>query len=96
MAIQGLNGFNLADRVLTVQRASTGKAMNTAISTGTNMTPTGVPSLRTLGRLFLGVVLELNLTLHPHTSPEYPCFRIVRCLASTDVSMHAHAEHGNS
>jgi splicing factor U2AF subunit len=49
MAIAGLNGFNLADRVLTVQRASTGKASNTAISTGSNMTPTGVPSLRSVG-----------------------------------------------
>ncbi|KAJ9094185.1 hypothetical protein QFC19_008036 [Naganishia cerealis] len=48
MAIAGLNGFNLADRVLTVQRASQGKASNTAISTGSNMTPTGVPSLRSV------------------------------------------------
>ncbi|GHJ88275.1 hypothetical protein NliqN6_4677 [Naganishia liquefaciens] len=48
MAIQGLNGFNLADRVLTVQRASQGKASNTMISTGSNMTPTGMPSLHTL------------------------------------------------
>lgn len=52
MAIQGLNGFQLADRVLLVQRASQGRqqpGMGSGFGTGANAGPAmGVPNLRTL------------------------------------------------
>jgi hypothetical protein len=49
MAIQGLNGFQLADRILLVQRASTGRGQQSSFGTGANSGPTGVPNLRSLG-----------------------------------------------
>ena len=49
MAIQGLNGFQLADRTLLVQRASTGRTQQSSFGTGANAGPPGVPNLRSLG-----------------------------------------------
>ena len=51
MAITGLNGFQLADRVLLVQRASTGRQQTSSFGTGANAGPAGVPNLRALGEL---------------------------------------------
>ena len=52
MAITGLNGFQLADRVLLVQRASTGRQQTSSFGTGANAGPAGVPNLRALGESF--------------------------------------------
>lgn len=53
MAIQGLNGFQLADRILLVQRASTGRGQQSSFGTGANSGPTGVPNLRSLGESYV-------------------------------------------
>lgn len=52
MAIQGLNGFQLADKTLSVQRAMTGRSQQQAYSaSGANAGPMGAPSMPTLATL---------------------------------------------
>jgi hypothetical protein len=62
MAIQGLNGFQLADRVLLVQRASQGRQQPNAFGTGANAGPAGVPNLRSLGKFRLRLFVYLAVS----------------------------------
>lgn len=51
MAIQGLNGFQLADKTLSVQRAMTGRSQTAYSASGANAGPMGAPTMPTLATL---------------------------------------------
>ncbi len=80
MAIQGLNGFQLGDRTLMVQRASQGRSATGMGGTGTsaNAAPLGLPSsLRDLGEQRMRCYMAHSVIILIQRSQQLQTFSLV-------------------